>query len=184
MNAMPVSIGKCSSTCLKDSRPPAEAPIPTTGKICCGNGLAGRGSDFLRTPPFFPPSECFFFEAINPPAWHQIWKISGINLNPRDDFCQSQLCDSPLVTLMEPSVTASERLVGRSLACARGYSRRAGRLRLVHRSAKVTSQAMGLPVVCVLIMRQVILLQRRFEERCLPWRRAKGYREDARLLIC
>jgi len=44
--AMPVSMGSAVSSLRKASRPPAEAPIPTTGKVpiavCCGGVTAAR----------------------------------------------------------------------------------------------------------------------------------------------
>jgi hypothetical protein len=59
--AMPVEAGRLSSNCVNASRPPADAPMPTTGskvffessRVLMGTFLAGGFEDVRRTGVFF-----------------------------------------------------------------------------------------------------------------------------------
>ena len=53
-NAIPLSAGMCVKNCLSASRPPAEAPMPTTA----------RGASSRPPPDFFPDSLFFLWFLI------------------------------------------------------------------------------------------------------------------------
>jgi hypothetical protein len=64
MNAMPVRGGRAVSSRRKASRPPAEAPRPTTGKLSCPNGERRLGDERRAGGERAAPGFCGPFSII------------------------------------------------------------------------------------------------------------------------
>jgi len=68
MNAMPVSVGMWANNSLSASSPPAEAPMPTMGKMLSrklmGAGAAGARLGVLRAAGFFARSGFAGFSGV------------------------------------------------------------------------------------------------------------------------
>jgi len=64
MNAMPVRGGRAVSSRRKASRPPAEAPRPTTGKLSCPSGERRLGDERRAGGELAAPGLCRPFSII------------------------------------------------------------------------------------------------------------------------